>query len=301
MAVVDAIVLQTSNEKLREKALFGNVTYDRLMSLGVAKEQSEKGSALLSGNKIKEEEVAKLQESLKKQRFKGSKCSRCGYERCPGSKRCPANGKTCAKCKKTNHFAQACRSKTNSTNVNQLSDSETEEDLLGRILEVKKLSSKGIAAKVTIKAYEDKNANESAVELSTDTGVRKSLINKHDWNKIKSSAKLVKTSKLFRPYGTTYHLPIIGRTYITLRAENGAKINTWAYVVNSYKETSLLGESDAVRLGIVTINLKGASEEVEVQKVDFLTKSAVSKHDPLPSKDFQRKLMTRWMPLKENM
>ena len=152
MAVVDAIVLQTSNEKLREKALFGNVTYDRLMSLGVAKEQSEKGSALLSGNKIKEEEVAKLQESLKKQQLKGSKCSRCGYERCPGSKRCPANGKTCAKCKKTNHFAQACRSNTNPTNVNQLSDSETEEDLLGRILEVK-LSSKSIAAKVTIKAY----------------------------------------------------------------------------------------------------------------------------------------------------
>ena len=74
MAVVDAIVLQTSNEKLREKALFGNVTYDKLMSLGVAKEQSEKGSALLSGNlKIKEEEVRKLQQGLKKQQSK-SKC-----------------------------------------------------------------------------------------------------------------------------------------------------------------------------------------------------------------------------------
>ena len=290
MAVVDAIVLQTSNEKLREKALYGNVTYDRLMTLGVAKEQSEKGSALLSGNlKIKEEEVAKLQQGLKKQ-SKSSKCSRCGYDKCPGSKKCPANGKTCAKCKKLNHFAQACRSKNNTSDINQLSDSETEEDLLGRILEVKKLSNEGIAAKVTIKAYEDNSNNGQAVELSTDTGVRKTLLNKYDWEKIKSSASLVKTSKLFRPYGTRYHLPIIGRAYITMKAENGASIDTWVYIVNSYKESSLLGESDAVRLGIVTINLKGASEEVTVQKVDFLTKSALSEKDPMPSKQFQRQI-----------
>ena len=112
MVVVDAIVLQTSNEKLREKALFGNVTYEKLISLGMAKEQSEKGSALLSGNlKIKEEEVCKLQQGLKKQQSK-SKYPGCGYDTCQGSKRCPANGKTCTKCKKLNHFAQACRTKS---------------------------------------------------------------------------------------------------------------------------------------------------------------------------------------------
>ena len=75
-----------------------------------------------------------------------------------------------------------------------------------------------------------------------------------------------------------------------MKAENGASIDTWVYIVNSYKESSLLGESDAVRLGIVTINLKGASEEVTVQKVDFLTKSALSEQDPMPSKQFQRQI-----------
>ena len=58
MAAVEAIILQTSNEKLREKALNSNVTYDRIMSLGVSKEQSKKGAALLSGmRKVKEEDV----------------------------------------------------------------------------------------------------------------------------------------------------------------------------------------------------------------------------------------------------
>ena len=163
------------------------------MTLGVAKEQSEKGSVLLSSNlKIKEEEVSKLQQGLKKQ-SKSCKCSRCGYDKCQGSKKCPANGKICAKCKKLNHFAQACRSMNNTSDINQLSDSEIEGDLPGHILKVKNLSNEGIADNVTIKAYEDNSYNGQTVELLTDTGVRKTLLNKYDWEKIKSSASLVET------------------------------------------------------------------------------------------------------------
>ena len=45
-AAVDAMILQTSSSKLREKALAENTTYDDLLKLGIAKEQSEKGAAL---------------------------------------------------------------------------------------------------------------------------------------------------------------------------------------------------------------------------------------------------------------
>ena len=55
-----------------------------------------------------------------------------------------------------------------------------------------------------------------------------------------------------------YHLPIMVRGYVTVRSENGAAINTLVYIVNSFKELSLLGEADAVRLGIVTNQLKGS-------------------------------------------
>ena len=68
-ATVDAILLQTSNSRLRERALQENSSYDDLMKMGVAKEQSARGAALLekaSGStsqvRIKvEEEVRKLQ------------------------------------------------------------------------------------------------------------------------------------------------------------------------------------------------------------------------------------------------
>ena len=70
---------------------------------------------------------------------------------------------------------------------------------------------------------------------------------------------------------------------MTIRTENGAAIDTLVYIVNSRKESSLLGETDAVRLVIVTINLKGASKEVVINDVDFLTKSKSPKQEPIQS------------------
>ena len=46
-AAVDAVILQTSNAKLRERALQENVSYDEFLRMGIVKEQSAKGAALL--------------------------------------------------------------------------------------------------------------------------------------------------------------------------------------------------------------------------------------------------------------
>ena len=110
--------------------------------------------------------------------------------------------------------------------------------------------------------------------FATDTGISKTLLTRTDWEKVNKGCKFVKTSKRFRPYGTSYHLPIKGKALVTLTAERGATIETWAYVVDDRKEHSLLGESDAMRLGIVKLDLKGGSEEV-VKKVDYLRKTDV--------------------------
>ena len=76
-AAVDAIILQTSNAALRERALQENVTYDQLLKMGIVKEQSAKGAAFLeqaSGQqsvKVKmEEEVRRLQSENKQLKSK---------------------------------------------------------------------------------------------------------------------------------------------------------------------------------------------------------------------------------------
>ena len=75
-AAVDAMILQTSNARLRERALQDNVGYETLINLGVSKEQSALGAEKLerasgaanqSGSRVKvEQEVRRLRQENKK-------------------------------------------------------------------------------------------------------------------------------------------------------------------------------------------------------------------------------------------
>ena len=129
--MVDAMILQTSNTKLRERerALQDNVSYDELMKLGISKEQSVKEAAFLeqaSGLSITAtdrdaEEVRRLKDDNRRLRSQPPRknCSRCGYNHCKQGKKCSANGQICSACNKPNHFARVCRTqkrKTHSVN-----------------------------------------------------------------------------------------------------------------------------------------------------------------------------------------
>ena len=113
-AAVDAMILQTSNPKLRERSLQDNVSYDEILKLGISKEQSTKGAALLEqasgGHHPTEkvtEEVRRLKienKKLKSHIPQSKECTRCGSSKCKKGNKCPAMGQTCSACKKPNHF-----------------------------------------------------------------------------------------------------------------------------------------------------------------------------------------------------
>ena len=126
------------------------------------------------------------------------------------------------------------------------------------------------------------------MKLITDSGVSKTLINFNDWLAIKSQTELVRTSKGFRPYGTAYKLPIIGRAHVTLTAEAGASITTWVYIVKDRKEQSLLGKGDGERLGIIKLNPKGAAAEV-VNRISQIPKAEQLSMDPFEEDPQQEK------------
>ena len=106
------MMLQTSSGKLREKVLAENPEYDAVLKLGIAKEQSEKGAALLEraagGSRTSEssvnEEVRRLQVQNKKLRKENKEnkqpeerstnktpCYRCAKPDCPKGKKCKGN------------------------------------------------------------------------------------------------------------------------------------------------------------------------------------------------------------------
>ena len=282
-AAVDAIILQTSNPKLRERALQDNVSYDEILKLGISKEQSSKGAALLeqasgghgSADKVTEEvRRLKIENKKLKSRLPSKECTRCGSAKCKKGNKCPAMGQTCSICKKPNHFRRVCRSKgQKSIPLGQLSSAEESDsdESVKRII-VGKLSQGAISATVNVEGLLSPG-NPTALQLTTDTGIFKTLLNRNDWCKIRDHCRFVKTSKGLRPYGTAFRLPIKGKAKVTLTAQRGAKITTWVYVVDDPKEQSLLGEEDATRLGIVKLDVLGAQEEV-VQQISFMQETS---------------------------
>ena len=199
-AAVDAILLQTSNAKLRERALQENTTYDALMRLGIAKEQSAKGAALLeqasggsSHYKVKaEEEVRRLQHENDRLRSRNSgNCSRCGRNSCLQGSKCPANGQKCHKCGNENHFSKTCRTKqTNekgqakhpkkwkkkkNRSFGQLSSAEESEseESSGRVV-VGHLGSTTICAKISVNGVNSSSQGRSRRRYSTETTGRRS-------------------------------------------------------------------------------------------------------------------------------
>ena len=281
-ASVDAMLLQTTSTKLRERALQENITYDDLVKLGIAREQSQKGAALLhkasgqsNASEVKysqEEEVRRLKyENRKlKSQFNSKPCSRCNSNTCEKGSKCPAMGQKCNNCFKMNHYAKACRDEVVTKTkmkyrrpvTRRLSSAEeSDSEVSTNRIVVGKLADDGIMVTVAINGRKA-SMEAKQIQIATDTGVNKTILNRTDWLKIKSSCKFVKTSKRFQPFGTAHKLPIRGKAKVNITSQRGAKIKTYVYILDDEREQSLLGKDDATRLGIIKLEPHGADKEV---------------------------------------
>ena len=290
-ATVDAIIMQTSSQKLQQKAIQEKPSYNEMVDLGISIEQAKKKAESMpdgEGTEITRalaEEVRQLKQKLGKAESSKDTCKSCMLLRCKRGDKCPAKDKKCHRCEGTGHFTRSplCpkkkKGKGNSVNKVQEGEEEIESDSsVGRVLMVGKVGGEDSRIRVKL-GMTGPGSQEYKVKFEplTDTGVRRTIINKTDWKMISGECNLMPTKLKFRPYGTNKQLPIIGRAKIQLKAEAGAVIETFVYVNDDATESSLLGEKDAQRLGIVTICPEGAPEEVEVRKIKYSTKEELSK------------------------
>ena len=289
-ATVDAIIMQTTSQKLQQKAIQENPKYNELVDLGVSMEQAKKKAESLPDGEGTDttralvQEVRQLKQRLEKKESSKDTCKSCMLPRCKREDKCPAKDKKCHRCEGTGHFTRSplCpkKKKAKENNVNKVQDGEEETDSdssVGRVLTVGKLSEDSrikVKLGMTGPGSQDFKAK---FEPLTDTGVRRTIINRTDWNRISGACKLLPTKLKFRPYGTNKQLPVIGRAKVQLKAEAGAVIETFVYVNDDEAESSLLGEKDAQRLGIVIIRPEGAPEQVEIRRIKYSTKEELSK------------------------
>ena len=109
-AAVDAILLQTSNLKLQERALQDNVSYEGLLKLGITSEKGatllEKASRQSSSQEQHAQEVRRLQYENRKLRahLPRKACGCCVFDKCEQGQKCSAMGQKCSNCQKMNHL-----------------------------------------------------------------------------------------------------------------------------------------------------------------------------------------------------
>ena len=166
--------------------------------------------------------------------------------------------------------------------LSKINSSEEKRKSKKEKITVKKLDS-SITAKIKVHGTLPFDVEDNVMNMATDTGVNKTIMNYKDFEKIKKSCGIVKTSKKFRPYGTPVSLNILGKAKVTMKAEAGAEISTWIYIHKSNTEKSLLGERDARRLGIVTLNLKGSTEEIELDDEESVKCIAYTRKEDPPT------------------
>ena len=172
------------------------------------------------------------------------------------------------------------RAKATRRTASEEESTDTSSDSLGRIGEevvVRRAKTGGTEEEVLVSIRPGEGGNKAGLRWIADSGVNRSLVSEEHWNKLKDrnpSLKLRKTKINFRPYGTTYRLPVLGKAKVVLKCREGAKVNTTVYVIRGYSE-SLLGKRDGQKLGIIAIKPEGVAEEV--RKIMPVVKQEVRK------------------------
>ena len=86
-----------------------------------------------------------------------------------------------------------------------------------------------------------------------------------------------------------------------MHAANGAEIETWVFIHKNQTKTSLLRKEDALRLGIVKLNLKGTEKEVIPTANDETIGSmsdATGIPDGVPREEHQEEIDARMTQMK---
>ena len=120
-AAVDAILIQTSSTKLRQKALQENPTWNQLVDMGMGQEQAQRKAQSMPDPE--ENQIKALQEKVRKlemekanrgrrpdrpaSRERKTSCRYCAWYRCKDPERCPAKEKECNNCGIKGHFAKS--------------------------------------------------------------------------------------------------------------------------------------------------------------------------------------------------
>ncbi|KAI4890019.1 hypothetical protein NFI96_007835 [Prochilodus magdalenae] len=263
--VRDRIVFATNSPRVREKLLSQGpeLTLEKAIDIGLSHELAQLQLKAMASDS---QEVHAIHRRTNKQSFakqankpnESQKMFNKGCGACGGNhskhKECPAKGKQCLKCKKYNHFAKVCRTKS-------YPPSKNEHKEVHSVRETQDDSESGLFID-TVTATAEEEGEDSAfadIELGPntekltfklDTGAQTSVIPTRIFNNLMSSTPLKKDKHKLYGYGG-HPLKVMGCCKLVSRYKNKS-ISEKFYIVDC-NNPPILGYKACKALGLIKV------------------------------------------------
>ena len=195
-----------------------------------------------------------------------SKCRSCGGVFPHREKPCPAKGKTCHKCNKSNHFAKFCfsqpqvntnKGKDGKNNVRPIQTEETSESEQSEYsYAVKSNKAKRPITYVTVQEHK--------FPIMIDTGSTINIIDKVTFEKMKP-IQLKRTSVKAYPYNSTEPVKMQGKFETVI--ETKKRLATAQFYVTDHNGGCLLSGITAQDLGLITLHVNQVQQTAKQKSI----------------------------------
>ena len=255
--IEEQIIIGGLSSRIRKKALREPEYKLRDMLLDGRRNEMSEFQAKDIESKDEQPITNRVRADTQQRNNKASKCGNCGGAWHPKDK-CPAQGKTCRKCSKNNHFARVCRSsaqdnrqKSEKANfrkqntVKPLYHSESDSSEEEYMYAVKQKSTGCPTAKV--------NIGGSTIKIMIDTGASINVLDQQAFDKL-NGIKLQPTKVQAFPFNTKQPVHFEGKFETLVESKEKYCLATF-YVMKEQKAGCLLSANTAQELGLISLNL----------------------------------------------
>lgn len=267
----DQIVFGTNEKKLREKLLReAELTLESAIKIcqssELAKQHALTFQAAPSNSEnepvnavtMKRKVMSKFRQKDRKRENEQTQfsCKKCGETHKP--RQCPAFGKTCAKCKKKNHYAKMCRTEKKIYSVQDDSgDSDLSDTFFIKMVSCENKvqlqntsgTNQAVSAIIADKWNVPLLANGTIITFKIDTGAKANLINENDLKALAEKPKRVMNKAMsLMAYNNE---PIETRGGCRLKVTAKGKQHNLMFTIVPSGHESILGDKASEDLGLV--------------------------------------------------
>ena len=191
--------------------------------------------------------IAILKEKFKqycepRKNLTSKKCRNCGGEHSSAQRACPAFGKICHNCRKENHFARVCRSKTAPRDKQAYQVEDIEEDMEEFFIgTVQNASDDDWKENITI--------NNKPVEVKLDTGAQCNMMSRTVYDTIAQNDTRLTTSKTRLVSYSGHKIIPVGKA--SLKCEHKEATYKITFQIINEEAPSLLGRKTCLEMGMI--------------------------------------------------